>query len=103
MLSITTSDVYSEKVDRSKAYDRINTSLLCDKPNESDLPGQVIALLDFMCNNTFVCTSYGRQWSDELNIKNMLREGSISSGIIYNFYLNETLSNISELPVGCTL
>ena len=57
-------------VDISKAYDRINTSLLCDKMRETELPGQVIALIDFMCKNTFVCTSYGGQLSDEWNVRN---------------------------------
>ena len=35
-------------LDLSKAYDRINTSLLCDEMRETDLLGQVIALLDFI-------------------------------------------------------
>ena len=40
---------------------------------ENDLPGQVIALIDFMCKNTFVCTSYGGQLGDEWNVKNGVR------------------------------
>ena len=43
------SDVYCAKVDLSKAYDRIDTSLLCDKMWETELPGKVIALINFMC------------------------------------------------------
>ena len=42
------SDVYRAMVDLSKAYDRINTSLLCGKMRETELAGQVIALIDFM-------------------------------------------------------
>ena len=58
-------DVYFAMLDLSKAYDRINTSLLCEKMRETELPGQVITLIDFMGRNTFVCTSYGEQLSDE--------------------------------------
>ena len=47
-----------------------NTSLLCDKMRETDLPGQVSALIDFMFRITFICTSYGGQLSDERNVKN---------------------------------
>ena len=43
-------------VELSKAYDIINTSLLCDKIRENELPGQVIVLIDFMGKNTCVCT-----------------------------------------------
>ena len=42
------SDVYCAMVDLSKAYDRITTSLLCEKVRETDLPRQVIALIDLL-------------------------------------------------------
>ena len=32
-----------------------------------------------------------------------MRQGGISSGILFNLYLNEVLSEISKLPAGCTL
>ena len=54
------SDVYCAMVDLLRAYYRINTSLLCDKMRETYLPGKVIALIDFMGKNTFVCTSIWR-------------------------------------------
>ena len=56
-----------------------------------------------MCKNTFVCTSSGVQLRDEWNFKNGVRHGGMSSGILFNFYLNEVLSGISKLPAGCTL
>ena len=59
------SDVYCAMVDLSKAYDRINTSFSRDKIKETELLGQLIALINFMCKNTFVCASYGGQLSDE--------------------------------------
>ena len=96
-------DVYCAMVDLPKAYDRINTSLLCDKMRDTELPGQVIALINFMCKNTFVCTSYGGQLSDEWNVTNGVRQGSISSGIIFNFYVNEVIPDISKLLAGYTL
>ena len=70
-------------VNLSKAYDRINTSLLCDKIRETELPEQVIELIDFRCKNNFVCTSYGGQLSDQWNVKNGVRQGGISSGIYF--------------------
>ena len=62
------SDVSCAMVDLSKVYDRINTSLLCDKMRVTEVPEQVIALIVFMGKNTFVCTSYGGQLSDEWNL-----------------------------------
>ena len=57
-------------VDLLKAYDIINTSLLCHKIMESGLPRHVIALIDFDGRNIFVCISYGSQLSDEWNVNN---------------------------------
>ena len=68
-------------VDLSKGYDRISTSLLSDKMRETELPGLGNALIDFMGKNSFICTSYGGQLSDEWNVKNTVRHGGISSGI----------------------
>ena len=97
------SDVYCVLVDPSKAYDRINISLLCDKMRETDLPGQVIELIDFISKNSFGCTSYVRQLSDDWKVKNRVRQGGISSGKLFKFCLKEVISAISKLPAGCTL
>ena len=32
-----------------------------------------------------------------------MRQGGISSEILFNFYLNEVISDTSKLPAGCTL
>ena len=32
-----------------------------------------------------------------------MRQGAVSSGILFNSYLNEVISDISKLPAGCTL
>ena len=47
------SDVYCAMIDLSKAYDRINNSLLCNKMRETELPSQVIPLIDFMSKRNF--------------------------------------------------
>ena len=80
------SDVYCTMVDLSKAYDRIITSLICDKTRETVFPEQVNALIDFMGKNNFVCKSNWGQLNDECNVKNGERQGSISSHLDY--YLN---------------
>ena len=56
-----------------------------------------------MSKNNFVCTSYGGKVSDEWNVKNEVRQWGISSEILFKFYINEVISDISKLPAGCTL
>ena len=45
--------VYCAMVVLSNAYERINTCLLWDKMRETELPGQVFALIDFIGKKTF--------------------------------------------------
>ena len=52
---------------------------------------------------TYVCTFYGGQLSHERSVKNGVRQGGISSGILFNFYLIEVLSDISKQQAWCTL
>ena len=90
-------------MDLTKAFDIIITCLLCSEMTETDLPGQVIAPIHFMGKNTYLCTSYGGQLRDEWNVKNVLRQEGLSTGILFNFYLIEVVSDISELHARCTL
>ena len=41
--------------------------------------------------------------SDERNAKNAGRQGGVSSGVLFNFYLNEVLSDTYKLLAGCAL
>ena len=66
----------------SKVCDRVNTSWFCDKMKETDLSSHIIALIDVMCKNAFVRTSYGWQLSDEWN-GNDVRQRGISFGIFF--------------------
>ena len=70
------SDVNCAMIDISKAYDRVDTSLVCNRVRENGLPGQAISLIEFMGKNTFLCTSYGGQLSNERNVKNRVLQGN---------------------------
>ena len=72
-----------------------NTCFICDKLRETASPGPVIAPIKFMGKNTFVCTSYEGQLSDEWN--------GLPAGALFSFCLNKVISDSSMLPVGCTL
>ena len=47
-------------------------------------------------------TAYGRQPSDLWSVGNGARQGGITSGVLFNFYLMEVL-DIMNLPVGFSL
>ena len=87
----------------STAYDRMNISSLCDKLKATYLPGQIINLIEFMGKNTFVCISYEGSLSDKWKVGKGVRQGGVTSGILFSFYLNEDLTDLADLPLGFEL
>ena len=70
-------------IDLSKAYDRTNISSLCDKLKATYLPEPIVNLIEFIDENTLVCTSYEGCLSDEWKVGIGVRQGGITSGIIF--------------------
>ena len=87
----------------SKTYDRINISSQCDKLKTTYLPGQIANLIEFMDKKTFVCTFYEACLSDEWKVGNGVCQGGITSGIFFNFYLNEVSTDLDDLSLRCKL
>ena len=56
-----------------------------------------------MCGTSFVNTVYGRQSREFRPVGNRTRQGSITSEILLNFYINEILDNLINLPIFCCL
>ena len=56
-----------------------------------------------MFKNTFVCTSYEGFVSDEWTVGDGVRYGGVTSGILFNLYVNEVLTDLADLPLGCEL
>ena len=56
-----------------------------------------------MGKNTFVCTSYEGCLGDEWKVGNGLRRGGITSGILFNFYVKEVLTDSADLSLRCEL
>ena len=90
-------------IDHSQAHDRININVLCNKLKRTELPEQIFNIIEYMCRNTFVNTVCGKQPSEFLPVGICSRKGGITSGFLFNFYINEMLDTIRNLPVGCNL
>ena len=90
-------------VDLFKSYDRIIISSLCDKLKATYLPWQIVNLIEFMGKNTFVCTSYKICLSNKWKLGNRVRQGGVTSGIFFKFYLNKVLTDLTDLLLGSEL
>jgi len=97
------SNVHCASIDLSKAFDRLDISILVDKLKRSDLPLSVVAIIDYMLNNAFVNVCFGNYVSNEWRVTNGVRQGGILSPLLFNFYINECIERVSSMPVGCRI
>ena len=43
-------------IDLSQAYNRVNINSLCTELRRTELPEQIVYIIEYMCGNTFVNT-----------------------------------------------
>ena len=97
------SDVHAALIDMSKAFDRINIHILIKKLGETTLNPVIIDAIYAMYTNSYVNTSFNNVKSDSWKVGNGVRQGGILSPLLFGFYLNYVIEEISCMPIGCSL
>ena len=60
----------------------------------------VIRILDFMYNRQFVNVYFNNSYGNHWKLRNGVRQGSIISPILFNFYINDVLSTVLDMDCG---
>ena len=62
-------------------------------------------MINFLLRNSdvCVCVNFGDVKGPYWRVRNGVRQGGILSPLLFHFYINEVLENISKLNVGCFL
>ena len=97
------SNVHCAMVDLSKAFDMINFSILIKKLHKTGLPKQIVNIIGYMLKNTYINTLVNNMKTDPWRAENGTRQGGILSPLLFSFYINEMIDEISEMNVGCSL
>ena len=98
------SSVHSLMVDFSKAYDRTNLHILSQKLVNSDLPPLITGTVISMYSNSYIGVRYnGTRSATDWKTGNGLRQGGVTSGLLFTFYMNEILDTICQLSIGCKI
>ena len=97
------SNVHCAMVDLSKAFDKININILMEKLKKTEMSTDVVNVIEFMFRNTFVNTKFNNFQGNEWKTGNGTRQGGILSAHIFSFYLNNLISQVNDLQVGCFL
>ena len=97
------SNVHCAMVDVSKAFDKINHSILIDKLHKSGLPKHIIGIIAYMMNNSYANIFVNNIATDLWKIGNGTRQGGLISPLIFSYYINGIIDDVSQMASGCEL
>ena len=87
----------------NKAFERVNHDLLLSKLSNKGLPTHFVRIFKSVYAQTTVKVRVNESFSDSWRICRGVRQGGITSAFLFNIYIDDILSNISNFKVGCFL
>ena len=85
----------------SKAFDRVNHTILFEKLLHRDLPLPVARLLLSWYTHQELKVRWSSSFSKLFHISNGVRQGGVLSPILFTLYIDDLLKSLEEHGVGC--
>ena len=103
MYTSLNSCVFTCFLDASKAFDRVNHSILFDKLAKRGIPDYILRILIFWYEHQKMCVKWGNTKSDYFNVTNGVRQGSILSPYFFNVYVDDLSFKLNNMKIGCVV
>ena len=97
------SNVYCAMVDISKAFDKVNHSILIDTLKSLNIHPSLTNTIKHMLDNTYANVVINGTSSPEWRISNGTRQGGLLSPKIFSLYIDKMIDKISQMDMGCNL
>ena len=88
-------------LDASKAFDRVQHSVLFAKLVRRGVPMYIVKLLCYWYSYQTMCVRWGGVLSGKLCVSNGVRQGGIPSPYLCNVYMDDLSTNLNTCNVGC--
>ena len=95
------STVFGCFLDASKAFDRVDHSLLFKKLLNKDLPPAVVRILLTWYTDQKAGVMWNGSISHKFSISNGVRQGGVLSPILFTVYMDDLLADLEKLGIGC--
>ena len=97
------SNVHCTLIDLSKAFDRINKEILFRLLDGSGLNPRIVNIIRCMYDESYVNTLFNHVKGNSWRVGNGVRQGVILSPLLFGFYINSVIEEISSMPLGCSI
>lgn len=95
------STVFMCFLDASKAFDRVNHSKLFQKLCKARVPKYIVRCLSYWYAHQTMLVKWDNCISAPFQIGNGVRQGSLLSPILFNFYMNDLSKELNKCRTGC--
>ena len=96
-------NVFTCFLDASKAFDRVNHSLLFHKLLDRGVPHYLVRILDYWYCNQTMCVRWAGITSTTFKVSNGVRQGGILSPYLFNVYVDDLSNNLNRCNTGCVV
>lgn len=93
--------VYACFLDLSKAFDLVSYDKLWAKLRGACVPEEYITLFEYWYANQKNQIRWVDALSDEYKLECGVRQGGLSSPLLFNLYINQLIGELSSMRVGC--
>ena len=97
------SPVFSIFLDASKAFDKVNHSLLFEKMIKNKVSMIFIRLIQYWYSNQSMCVKWGSQVSTSFLVSNGVRQGGVMNPLLFFLYMNQLSFELNSLDIGCMI
>ena len=93
--------VYAAAMDMSKAFDMVEWSTLFEALLKRKVHSIYLRLLLFIYQNQSCQVKWGGELSSCFSVSNGVRQGAISSAILFSVYIDDLIHILKESKIGC--
>ncbi|KAG7310128.1 hypothetical protein JYU34_004669 [Plutella xylostella] len=93
--------VFACFLDLSKAFDLVSYDILWEKCRELNVPHEVVNILRFWYQNQMNKVRWGTEHSDRYKLDCGVRQGGLSSPLLFNVYVDSLIDELSRTHAGC--